>query len=187
MMRDGIKPRIDPVVEWMKDESAGKSSLVLLNAGSPQNRDYILRNLKGSKGFTVTKSFPARYKEARSKLNEMGNSLMKMFDVNIEMMYDGISLGLWYRSKRKVGEERSDWIKHHEIDPTSEDVEKEKPIKIGGRSLFVNLKEDSESADILKQSIMAVLEDYGGKATYKAISVRQVGIFFQDVSETKDA
>ena len=35
--------------------------------------------------------------------------------------------------------------------------------------------------------MMAVLEDYGGKATYKAISARQVGIFFQDVGETKNA
>ena len=75
MMKDGTSPKIVPIVEWMKKENAGKPSLVLLNAGSSQNRDHILRNLKGNKSFIVSKSFPARYKEAKAKLNEMGSAL----------------------------------------------------------------------------------------------------------------
>ena len=116
-----------------------------------------------------------------------GSALRKMYDVNTELLYEGVSLGLWYRPRKKEGEERSEWIKHHEIYPTNKDVEKEKPIKIGGKSLFMNLKEASESAEILENLIMALLENYGGKATYRAISANQVGIFFQDVNETKNA
>ena len=87
MMREGTSPKVTPVVEWMKKENAGKSSLVLLNAGSPQNRDHILMNLRGNKSFVVSKSFPARYKEAKAKLNEMGSALRKMYNVNTELLY----------------------------------------------------------------------------------------------------
>ena len=75
MMREDTRPKSNPIIEWMKEENNGRSSLVLLNTGSSQDRDFILRNLKKDKGFTVTKSFPARYKQARAKLNEMGNAL----------------------------------------------------------------------------------------------------------------
>ena len=140
-----------------------------------------------SKNFIVSKSFPARYKEAKAKLNQMGSALRKLYNVNTELIYEGVSLGLWYRQKKKPGEERSEWIKHHEIDPTTKDVEKEKPRSIGGKSLFLHFKEAAESSNILEGSIMALLEDYGGKATYRAISASQLGIFFQDVNETKTA
>ena len=144
-------------------------------------------NQKGNKSFIVSKSFPTRYKEAKAKLNEMGSALRKMYNVNTELLYEGVSLGLWYRPKKKAGEGRSEWIKHLEIDPTTKDAEKDKPRSIVGKSLFLNLKEASESAEILEGSIMALLEDYGGKATYRAISASQLGIFFQDVNETKTA
>ena len=144
-------------------------------------------NQKGNKSFIVSKSFPTRYKEAKAKLNEMGSALRKLYNVNTELIYEGVSLGLWYRQKKTPGEERGEWIKHHEIDPTTKDGEREKPRSIGGKSLFLNFKEAAESPQILESSIMALLEDYSGKATYKAITASQLGIFFHDVNETKTA
>ena len=35
--------------------------------------------------------------------------------------------------------------------------------------------------------MIEVLKDYGRKATYKVIYKRQIGIFFQDIGETKSA
>ena len=87
MMREGVLPRKNLSIDWMKEEANGKKSLILLNAGTSQNRDFILMNLKKDKDYIVKKSFPARYMQAQRKLNEMGHALRKMHDekVNTEL------------------------------------------------------------------------------------------------------
>ena len=61
MIREGVTPREGLSIEWMREEANGKKSIILLNATTMQNRDFILMNLKKDKGFIVKKSFPGRY------------------------------------------------------------------------------------------------------------------------------
>ena len=117
----------------------------------------------------------------------MGGALRKLYPVNTELIYEGVSLGLWYRNKKTPGEDRGEWIKHYEIDPTIEESEPQTSRKIGGKSLFLNFKEKAETPQVLESTTMALLGDYSKKATYKAITTDQLGIFFSNDVETKAA
>ena len=120
----------------------------------------------------------------------MGNALRKMHEVNTELWFEGISLCLWYRLNKKEGKARDGWTKYSQIDPTEDEETEEKPKKgpkIDGKSLFINLNVDAESETILEKSMIAVLKDYGNKATYKVMSRKQIGIYFQELEETKNA
>ena len=192
MMRENVCPIEDLLIDWMKDAVNGKRSLILLNAGTVQNRDFILMNLKKDKEYIVKKSFPKRYNQAQRKLNEMGHTLRKMHDekINTEIWYKGVSLCLWYRLKRREGEKYEEWIKHSEINPTMEEVNEEAPkknVKIDGTSFFVNLKEDTESEAALRKSMSDSLKDHGDRVTFKVMSKKQIGIYFQNLEETKNA
>ena len=170
----------------MKEEVNGKRSLILFNAGTMQNRDFILMNLKKDKDYVMKKLFPKRYEQAQRKLNAMGHALGKMHDekVNTELWYEGVSLCLWYRLKRREGEKYEEWIKQSEIDPTMEEVNEEAPnknVKIDGTSFFVNLNEDAESEATLRKNKSDSLKDHGDRVTFKVMSKKQIGIYFQNL------
>ena len=187
IMKDGTEPRTMPVVEWLRKESGEKKSLVMMNTGSQTNRDHIMLNLKANKNLIVSKTHPKRYKAAKAKLNQMGAALRKLYPVNTELLYEGTTLGLWYRDKKTPGVDRGEWIKHFEIDPTTEEIEPDVARTIGGKSLLISFNEKAETPQVLEETTMALLGDYSKKAKYKAISCDQLGLFFEDEIETKAA
>ena len=90
----------------------------------------------------------------------------------------------------KEGEVRDEWTKYSEINPTEEEVREEEPkkgLKIDGKSLFINLNMNAESEAILEKLMIDCLKGHGKEATYKAMSKKQIGIFFKDLVETKNA
>ena len=141
MRKDNVRPREDLSIVWMRKAVNGKRSHILLNTGTVQNRDFILMNLKKDKEFIVKKSFPKQYDQAQRKLNEMGHTLREMHErkINTEIWYEGLSLCLWYRMKRKEVEKYEEWINYSEVDHTEEEVIDEIPkndVKMDRTSLF---------------------------------------------------
>ena len=158
-----------------------------MNAGSQENRDHIMLNLKANKNVVVSKTFPKRYQAAKAKMNQMGAALRKMFPVNTELFYDGTALGLWYRDKKMPGVEHGEWIKHYEVDPITEETVPEVATKIAGNSLLLTYNEKAETTQVLEDSTMAILGDYSKKAKYKVLSLDQIGLFFELDVEAKAA
>ena len=62
-----------------------------------------------------------------------------------------------------------------------------KDLKIDGTSLFINLNEDAESEATLRRHMTDSLKEHSNKATFKVMSRKQIGIYFQDIEETKNA
>ena len=186
-MKDGAQPRTMPVLEWSRKETAEKKSLVMMNTGSQENRDHIMLNLKANKNLVVSKTFPKRYQAAKAKMNQMGAALRKLYPVNTDLFYEGTTLGLWYRDRKTPGVERGEWIKHFEVDPTTEETVPDVTRKIGGKSLLIMFNEKVETPQILEATTMALLGDYSKKAKYKAISCDQMGLFFEEEVEAKAA
>ena len=192
MIRENVTPREEVSIVWIKEAVNGKRSLILLNKGMVQNRDWILMNLKREKELTVKKSFPKLYDQAQRKLNEVGHALREMHDrkINTELWYEGLSLCLMYRMKRKEGDKYEEWIKHSEVDPTEEEMIDEIPkkdVKMDGTSMFVNLNENVESEAVLKKTMFNSLKDHNGEATFKVMLKKQIGIYFQNLNVSKNA
>ena len=175
MMRENVTPREEVSIICMKEAANGKRSLILLSTGTVQNRDWVLMNLNREKEFTVKKSIPKRYDQAQMILNEVGHALREMHDkkINTELSYEGLSLCLMYRLKRKEGDQYEEWVKHSEVDPTDEEKMDEIPkkdVKVDGTSLFVILNENAESEAVLKKMMSNSLKNHKGEATFKVMS-----------------
>ena len=76
--------------------------------------------------------FPKCYKAAQTMLNEMGNALREVNkkSVNTDHVYQGTSLCLRNRNRRKEGEQPGEWAKYHEIDPTMQEEVEETVVKM---------------------------------------------------------